>query len=237
MLNNPTKMKSRILYLLLVTVVFNCSNSVEYSEEFKEETEGSYLFNQDDVIEVYYEDNKLLLNWRGGKIEPVAIEQNEFFVADMYKKFKFIQHPETKQRYLSAIPEDDSEITYDYLKVPADYKTPSRHLEDGNYEKALAGFLEIKKQDSTSVFIRERDFNNMGYKYFREQELEKAIEVFKINVALHPSSANVYDSLGQAYLVSGDSIQAYTNYKKSLEFNNSNKRAEKFIEAYKPKED
>lgn len=227
-------MKLKVLVILLFLVAYSCSNSVEYSETFKKETSGKYLYDRNDIIEVFYDDNTLRLNWRGGQIKPVAISENEFFVPDMYKKFHFVTKPSTNEQYLSVINEEDEGIiTYDYLKAPSDYKTPSKHLEEGNYEKALAGFLDIKKQDSTSAHINEWEFNRLGYKYFRDQELEKAIAVFKINVALHPTSANVYDSLGQAYLVSGDSLQAFNNYKKSLQFNNSNKRAQKFVNDYK----
>jgi len=228
------KLKTFFRAFLFATTLFTCSNSVEYSEAFKNETTGSYLYNQDDLIKIYYIDNTLHLNWRGGEMKPIAISENEFFVADMYKKFHFVKHPETKERYLSVIDEDDAnKTTYDYLKAPKGYKTPSTNLEEGNYEEALKGYLEIKQQDSTSAFINERDFNRLGYKYFEEQDIEKAIEVFKINAILHPTSANVYDSLGQVYLVSGDSLQAYKNYKKSLEFNNGNKRAKRFVETYK----
>lgn len=225
-------MKSKILIVLIAMIGWSCSNSVNYSETFKNETAGNYLYNQDDVIEVYYENNKLFLNWRGGKIEPVALEENEFFVADMYKKFRFVQHPETKGWYLSVIPEDDTaEVTYDYLKAPKGYKTPSAHLADGNYDKALAGYLEIKEQDSTSIFIKEWDFNSMGYKHLRDKDYEKAIDIFKINAELHPNSANVYDSLAEAYLFIGDSLQAYQNYKVALSFNNEIRQAKAFVSA------
>ncbi|SDH88354.1 tetratricopeptide repeat protein [Winogradskyella thalassocola] len=225
-------MKSKILIVLITMIGWSCSNSVNYSETFKNETAGNYLYNQDDVIEVYYENNKLFLNWRGGKIEPVALEENEFFVADMYKKFRFVQHPKTQQWYLSVIPEEDTaEVTYDYLKAPKGYKTPSAHLADGNYDKALAGYLEIKKQDSTSIFIKEWDFNRVGYKHLRDKEYEKAIGVFKVNAALHPNSANVYDSLAEAYLFIGDSLQAYQNYKVALSFNNEIRQAKAFVSA------
>ena len=39
--------------------------------------------------------------------------------------------------------------------------------------------------------------------------------------------------MAQLRLVMGDSLQAYTNYKKALEFNNGNKRAKKYVEDYK----
>lgn len=228
------KTKTLLSLTLLAVFIFGCSKNIEYSEEFKKNTEGKYLYNPDDIIEVYYKNGKLQLNWRGGELQPVALSENEFFVADMYSKFRFVQHPETKKRYLSTIPENNVDsITYDYVKVSQSYKTPSKHLEEGNYEKALAGFLEIKKEDSTSIFIEEREFNRIGYKHLRNNEIEKAIGVFNLNVKLHPKSSNVYDSLAEAYLLSNDSLQAYNNYKKALSINTHNERARNFVNNFK----
>ncbi len=232
-------MKSKVILLVLVVATFfvSCSNSVEYSEAFKKETSGKYLYNPDELILVYYEGNKLRLNWKGGEIEPVTLEQNEFFVPDMYKKFRFVKHPETNERYLSIVDEDNQDkVTYDYLKVIDAYKTPSQHLKAGDYDKALAGYLEIKKQDSTSSYINEWDFNGIGYRHLRKKEYDKAIAVFKLNTELHPNSDNVYDSLAEAYLQSGDSLNAYDNYKIALEMNSRNPRAERYLKVYQPKE-
>ena len=235
------KMKPRALLfsLILMAVVVSCSKNIEYSQEHINQTSGRYLFSQDEVIDVYYDNNKLFLKWRGAdKIEPVVLDVNTFFVADMYKKLRFVQHPETKKHYLSIIPENETgQTTYDYLKVEDSFKTPSMLLRDKEYNKALEGYLEIKKQDSTSVFIDEGEFNNLGYELLRKKENQNAINVFKINVALYPESENVYDSLADAYLRSGDSLNAYNNYKKALELNTGNKRAKKFIENYNKNND
>lgn len=235
----PILMKTKIIPLLLIVAisVFNCSKNIEYTQAFKDETSGKYLFNQDDVIEVFYENNNLFLKWRGAsKIEPVVLGKNVFFMVDMYKKLRFVQHPETKERYLSIIQEgNEDSITYDYRKVPNDYKTPSMYLKAKNYEKALEGFLLVKEEDSTSDFINERDFNNLGYNAIRNKNYEDAIEIFKINMALHPTSDNVYDSLGDAYVLTNDSLKAYTNYKKALDLNNRNRNAQHFVDAYENK--
>ena len=232
-------MKTKFIQFLLVfaIVVTSCSKSIEYTQAFKDDTSGKYLFNQDDVIEVFYDNNNLFLKWRGAsKIEPVVLAENEFFMVDMYRKLRFVQHTETKERYLSIIQEDNEDvITYDYLKVPNDYKTPSMYLKAKNYEKALAGFLLIKEKDSTSDFINERDFNNRGYNFIRDKQFEAAIEIFKINVALHPTSDNVYDSLADGYVLINDSLQAYTNYKKALDLNNANRRALAFVKGFEAK--
>ena len=164
---------------------------------------------------------------------PVIIDENTIFIVDMYKKLRFVQHPETKERYLSIISEDNNDlITYDYLKVEDAFKTPSMLFKDKEYDKALLGYLEIQNQDSTSVLINERDFNSHGYELLGKQEYENAIEVFKMNVALYPESSNVYDSLADAYLRNADSLQAFNNYKIALKFDSGNRRAKQYIEAY-----
>jgi tetratricopeptide (TPR) repeat protein len=232
-----SKTKFSLIYLFLIVVVFSCSKNIDYSSEFMQQTSGRYLYNQDEVIDVYYNNKKLFLKWKGAeKIKPVIIDENTFFVVDMYKKLHFVQHPETKKRYLSVIPEDNNDsIRYDYLKVEDTFKTPSMYFKDKEYDKALLGYLEIQKQDSTSVFINERDFNSHGYELLRKKEYENAIEVFQMNVTLYPKSDNAYDSLADAYLRNEDSLQAFNNYKKALKYNNGNKRAKQFVEAYKNK--
>ena len=54
-----------------------------------------------------------------------------------------------------------------------------------------------------------------------------------MNVALNSDSENVYDSLADAYLRSGDSLQAFNNYKKALELNSGNERAKSFVKNYR----
>lgn len=226
--------RTLILALFLAIFSISCNTSVDYSSEFIAQTSGRYLYNHDELIEVYYENNKLFLKWKGAdRIEPVVLGMNEIFIPDMYKKLHFVQHPETKKRYLSILSEEENApITYDYLKVEDGFKTPSMYFKEKNYEKALEGYLRIKAEDPESSYISEWDFNTIGYKYLRDKDYKEAIAIFKMNVALHPESDNVYDSLAEAYARSGDSLQAYESYKKALMHNTGNKRAQKFIDTY-----
>jgi len=228
-----------LLYtLFLIIVVSSCTKPIDYSAEYMEQTSGRYLFDEENIIDVLYKDKHLFIKLGGVKIiEPVILDKKTFFVADIYKKLRFVQHPETQKRYLSIISEDNEDaITYDYLKVDDAFNTPSMYLENGDYDNALAGYLEIKKQDSTSVLLDEGNFNRIGYSLLRRKEYENAISVFKMNVVLYPESGNVYDSLGDAYLAHGDSLQAFNNYKKTLEYNDGNGKARRFVEAYNKKE-
>ena len=222
------------LIAFLALIILSCSNNVDFSPEHQEKTSGRYLFGPDEVVDVYYEKDRLYLKWRGAeKIEPVVLDENTFFMVDMYQKLRFVQDPKTKKRYLGVVSEnDDSKVSYEYLKVPDSFKTPSMLLKAHDFDKALAGFLEIKKQDSTSVLIEEHELNSYGYELLGKKENKHAIEVFKMNVALYPDSDNVYDSLADAYLRNGDSLNAYENYKNALELNSGNPRAKKFVEVY-----
>jgi len=231
------KTKALILIVGLTLFFISCSKNVNYTPEFIDQTSGRYLLTPDEVLVVYYENNKLLLKWRGAeKLKPAIIDQNTFFIADMYKKLRFAEHPETNEFYLATVdPDDDNLISYDYLRLADSVDIPSGHLINGDFNKALTGYLDIKKQDSTSILIDEGEFNRMGYSYLRKEKFQNAIDVFKINVALYPESNNVYDSLADAYLRSGDSLQAYNNYKKALELDSDNRRAKEYVDAYSSK--
>lgn len=222
--------------LLVFLTVSGCSKGVKYTPEHIAETSGRYLYTLDELMEVRYDNNRLFLKFKGVEKEPVILDENTFFVPDMYQKLRFVQDPETKKRYLGTVSKDDENIvTYDYLKVDDSYRTPSMHLEDKEFEEALEGFLEIKKKDSTSIFLDEYRFNRLGYDFLREKDYDNAIKVFRMNVILFPDSDNVYDSLADAYLRSGDSLQAFTNYSKAFELNSGNEHAKDFIEIYNKK--
>jgi Flp pilus assembly protein TadD len=58
----------------------------------------------------------------------------------------------------------------------------------------------------------------------------ESIRVFKIALEIYPNSANLYDSLGEACMRSGDNKNAIMNYEKSLELNPANNNAKQMLE-------
>jgi hypothetical protein len=38
----------------------------------------------------------------------------------------------------------------------------------------------------------------------QEEQIKRAIEIFRLNVSLYPQSANTYDSLAEGYEANGD---------------------------------
>jgi hypothetical protein len=91
-------------------------------------------------------------------------------------------------------------------------------LEDISESKALC--LETFGRDYTESIV-----NSLGYSFLGEDRVDEAITVLAHNVVEHPESGNVYDSLGEAYMVRGDTLQAITNYRRSLEIDPDNMNA------------
>lgn len=223
-----------LIAALLFTVLFLSCSSIDYSEAFMEQTSGRYLFNQDEVITVFYKNNDLYINWKGGNIKPVVLDETTFFVPDMYQKLRFVKQPETQKRFLGIVSEDDDQkVEFAYPKMADTFKTPRMYWRDKEYKEAVAGFLTLQKQDSTQRVIEEFEVNKTGYKLLSQKDFDNAITVLELNVELYPESDNAYDSLGDAYLRKGDSLQAYNNFKKAVELNSGNKRAKEFVEDYR----
>ncbi len=90
-------------------------------------------------------------------------------------------------------------------------------VHDAGIEQGLEHFENFKK--SSEYFIRESEINDVGYALLGQEQVEAAIEVFKLNVSLFPSSWNVFDSLGEAYAKNGATRLAIESYEKSIQRN------------------
>jgi len=104
-----------------------------------------------------------------------------------------------------------------------------QEIDKNGIAAGLTKYCEIKSDPANKLYFDENEFNAMGYRLMGKGKIEEAIEVFKLNVELHPDSANVYDSLGEAYMNSGDTKNAIINYKKSLELNPDNDNAKEML--------
>lgn len=87
----------------------------------------------------------------------------------------------------------------------------------------------IAADNATNTIAREEEINMAGYGILAQGKKEAALEIMKINAALFPRSWNVYDSLGELYLLNGDKEQAKINYARSLELNPANDGAKKAL--------
>ena len=82
---------------------------------------------------------------------------------------------------------------------------------------AIEQYHELKKTQPDAYNFGEHELNMLGYQLLWRNMTEAALEVFKLNAQAYPSSANPYDSLGDAYEASGELALAIQSYEKALE--------------------
>ena len=86
----------------------------------------------------------------------------------------------------------------------------------GGVTAMLTRYREVKLGGFKDVSHSESDLNGLGYELLRQKKLADAIDVFKLVVEEYPKSANVYDSLGEAYVAAGQKQLAIETYEKAL---------------------
>ncbi len=94
-------------------------------------------------------------------------------------------------------------------------------------EGAAAGLERLHAlRESSPQLLGESLANVLGYCLLAEGKVAEAIEVFRLNVEVHPGSSNAHDSLGEAYLQAGETGRAARCYQRSLELDprNANSR-------------
>lgn len=92
-------------------------------------------------------------------------------------------------------------------------------------EAAVKQYRDLKSNQPATYDFSEAELNTLGYQLVGMKKIREAIEIFKLNVEMFPQSSNPYDSLGEAYLISGDKELALKNYKKALELDPQNANA------------
>jgi len=174
---------------------------------------------------------------------------------------KYVQHDGTVEAYRSMIKKNLSK-GYDYIYLTNDgarlaanelltsidnildsaiYKVPLIPLttkivtefQDNDLQLASANLQAIAKRGGGSYTINEQGVNRLAYSYLKEKKVTVALEVFKLNVILHPSSANAFDSLAEGYFSNEEFALSLKNYQKSLVLNPSNENAKERISQLK----
>lgn len=107
-----------------------------------------------------------------------------------------------------------------------EYELPKLTLGEYLFKKMNVNSIGKTIQDFENLIEKEvytiesdEDLNDFGYTLMKEGRMEMALGIFKLNCRLFPDVANTYDSLGEAFLKTGDLQSALENYEKALELN------------------
>jgi predicted alpha/beta superfamily hydrolase len=177
-----------------------------------------------------YADN-LVVNKASEKLEP--FKKTKYFYMTVGNEDPYF---ETLEEYASILKEKAGEsVEFKYVKMLDETHgtTPyftvfsglkfiftgwqlPREMLQADLEAIDGHFKKISKKYGIEVTSPELIINALGYRYLQANDYEKAITTFKTNVERYPGSANVYDSLGEAYENNGNPEKAAKNYEKAV---------------------
>jgi CubicO group peptidase (beta-lactamase class C family) len=184
---------------------------------------GRFLVNPDRVLTVTQESGRLFAEPTASqRFELFPVSDVEFVRKDAEISYTFVRGPTGAVDKISLkFNEGGGEAP----RMAKDVMVPFELLRAGKLAEAAEGYKKIKREKPLNGAVQEARLNDLGYTLLREKRIAEAIAVFKINAELYPQSANVYDSLGEAYLANGNKALAAANYKKSLEIDPKNQNA------------
>lgn len=120
----------------------------------------------------------------------------------------------------------------DYARFDSPQMLWVQTIKDKGADEAIRLFPEMRGKYPDD--IDESTINWLGYTLLNAGRNKDAIKFFKLNVETYPDSANVYDSLAEAYMRSGKTKLAIQFYKKTLEIIPKDTKADKdFLERLK----
>ena len=124
--------------------------------------------------------------------------------------------------------------TYDYQKRVIDgvrllADELAHNIDQYGVKEAIRRFRMARRGPVGTFYFTEVEINNLGYSLLYAGKIDDAIEVFKLNVREFPTSWNVYDSLGEAFMKAGKKRQAIENYERSLIINPDNENGRRML--------
>ena len=146
------------------------------------------------------------------------LELNTYLKNDTQKKLSY------KSKYY----EDDSHgsvpliAEYDALRYIFDFYELNLDIDDYlNPKSDIVAkynnhYKRLSKEYGREMKPDEKLINGLGYQFMSMKQYEKSEQFFKLNVKNYPDSFNVYNSLGDLYVATGNKEMAIESYKKSI---------------------
>jgi hypothetical protein len=181
---------------------------------------GRFVIDSDATLSVTLEGGRLMGHRAGGTpFELLPVSAAEFIRTDAPVTYTFANG---KGGPSGSVAIKAPGGTTTATRAAEGVMAPSDWLVAGDAARAVAGYRALFKKNPKDPNIAEGRLNSIGYMLLEYKKTAEAIAIFQLNVEFYPNSWNVYDSLAEAYLASGDKALAITNYEKSLALNPKN---------------
>ena len=173
------------------------------SEKLKPFKETKYFYmtvgNEDRYFETLEEYSSIMKEKAGTSVE--------------FKYVKMMEENHGTTPYLTVF--SGLRFIFSDWQMPLDIQQADLNAIDDHYTK-------VSLKYGIEVHTPELLINALGYRYLQEEDYKMAIATFRKNVERYPGSANVYDSLGEAYENFGKPEKAAKSYKKAVSLGEKN---------------
>lgn len=144
----------------------------------------------------------------------------------------YLKNNQTSLEFLTNTPEQNGISSSILSKESKKATEKSFTIQDFNDLAAKQHYQNLEAlykkliQKHPNLELPEWKLNNLGLQLtFNPKTSQQGISIFKFAVYLYPKSANLFDSLAEAYLFLNDKENAIINFKKSLALNPENQNA------------
>ena len=182
-----------------------------------------YLMYDNNLL-VRETESKLKSKYDDGTVYYMTVgdEPNYFEALDQFTKTVETKSPKGLEFEYTQMLEDDHgsvphlSIYNGLLFIYSDWKLDPEIFKEG-LVAIDKHYKKVSKKYDYEIAASENTINQLGYIYLANNDFDDAIIIFKENVERFPKSANVYDSLAEAYEKAGQNDLAESNYKKAVE--------------------
>ena len=127
--------------------------------------------------------------------------------------------------HLRHAPAKPQATTATYTPTPVETFWNTLTTQPGGAPKAKALYEAAKREGKASGLWPEQEMNVYGYQLMQEGSNADALIVLQMNAEAFPASANVYDSVADAYLANGNKEEALRYAEKAIKMLETDTRA------------
>lgn len=197
------------------------------------------LLNNPEVFDAYiaispylmFDDNMLL-----AKAETdlrSSYNPDQYFYMTLGDEPKYTETVETFAKMVKTTSPEGLELNYVHMTKENHNSIPHLSIYNGleaiytdwklpkdTFKEGLASvdkhYDNLSEKYGYKIAASENTINALGYQFLGEKNYKEAIKIFKENVKRFPASANVYDSLGEAFEKNEQLQEAEKNYAKAV---------------------
>ncbi len=159
----------------------------------------------------------------------IGFDKQKFLYMSLGREPNYYSSVGSLIQTLQQMPNEQLEWEYEYMAGDDHGSTPLKtvyngleaifegmvvdvSVAEGGAEAIEKAFNDLSEKYGYDMLPPEGLINQMGYNILETKDYDKAIGIFRLNVSNYPDSANVYDSLGEAYEGAGKLKDAMKNY-------------------------